>query len=63
MIAVLIWVLVIVVIFGVAAYIVRNMGLDASTQQLALVIVGIVCLIALLYLLVGLPPWPAGRVP
>ena len=31
MIAVLIWVLVIVVIFGVAVYIVRNMGLDAST--------------------------------
>ena len=62
MISILIWILVIVLIFGVAAYIVRNMGLDAKTQQLALLVVGIICLIALLYLLVGMPPWPAGRI-
>ena len=39
-----------------------HMRLDASTQQLALVIVGIVCRIACST--VGRrAPWPAGRVP
>lgn len=62
MIAVLIWILVIVLIFGVAAYIIRSVGLDASAQKLALLVVGLICLIVLLYLLLSGVSWPRGGI-
>lgn len=63
MIIVLLGILVIVIAFAGAVYIIRGMGLEAKTQQLALMVVGLICLILLVCLLVWGFPWPAGRVP
>lgn len=63
MINIILWILVIVLVFGVASYIIRQMEIDPPMKNIALLLVGIICLVALLYLLLGVLPWPGRVVP
>lgn len=57
LISLLVWVLVVVLLFSLAVYVVRQ-TLPGSVQNIALAVIGIIALLAILNVIVGYYPMP-----
>ena len=61
MIATLVWVLILLLVCGLLCYAVRLLPVEQPFQNIVVIVLIIIFALVILQLVVGVVPWPAGR--